>query len=248
MRKDYAKSNRSKINSKHSPRRHAKKASTEGRLWLIVCGLIALFALGLIYLKKESAKLPQAEEPKKITAVTPKKEVPSAPVQPRFDFYTMLPSDKNADSTGAEAPAQETKSASATPNTKSNTKSASKPSTVKQTAKATTDESSTRNEIASLEKQQLVAESTSGAHGQEAATVSPHYVLQFGIFKDFTAADEQKAQLVLQGVEAKIKTVKKNGNTLYQVWVGPYKTGAQAEKMQQKLKAEQIKTVMVKSA
>lgn len=104
-----------------------------------------------------------------------------------------------------------------------------------------------KDEVEELEKQQLASESQSSSSStvtDKAVTTS--YVIQLGIFKDFTAADQLKAQLAMQGVEAKIKNIKKSNTVYYRVWIGPYTNHTDATNKQQDLKNNQIKSSVVK--
>jgi len=70
-------------------------------------------------------------------------------------------------------------------------------------------------------------------------TATANYIVQLGVFKNHATADQFKAQLVMQGYEAKIKTTKKN---LYRVWLGPYPTLAAAKDQQHALEENHIKS------
>lgn len=74
----------------------------------------------------------------------------------------------------------------------------------------------------------------------------PAYMLQLGVFSSYAAADELKAHAMLLGVETSISSFKKEENTLYRVWMGPYKTKAEVQQQQHKLRATQLKSVIVK--
>lgn len=73
-----------------------------------------------------------------------------------------------------------------------------------------------------------------------------HYILSLGLFRDHTAAEEQCAQLVLQGFDINIKTMQKSGKTLYRLWMGPYTSMKAAREQQSRLQSDQIKSVVVK--
>ncbi len=72
------------------------------------------------------------------------------------------------------------------------------------------------------------------------------YIIQVGLFKDYAAADELKAEVTLQGFEAHINTLTKNGVTSYRVWLGPFTTRTDAQQTQQNLEANQLKGVLIK--
>lgn len=75
---------------------------------------------------------------------------------------------------------------------------------------------------------------------------SLHYILSLGLFKDHTSAEEQRAQLVLQGLDVNMKTMQKGGKTLYRLWMGPYTSIKAAREQQTRLQSDQIKSVVVK--
>lgn len=238
MRKDYVRTKKVTSRPKRSPHSYHKKPKKEGRLWLLACGLIAVFIIGLVFLKQEGVKLAQHQkaspkkEPAQIATVKTKSAAAPAIPQPRFDFYTMLPSEKVA--TVAPEP-----DATAAKNSKK----------VADTNNKVITSPANRNAIAALAKQQIEQESSQAITSLQDSLpkATTRYILQFGVYKDFASADELKAQLVLQGVEAKIKTIKRKEETWYRVCLGPYKTIAQASKIQQKLKSEQVKSSVVKS-
>lgn len=73
-----------------------------------------------------------------------------------------------------------------------------------------------------------------------------NYILQIGAFPHYADADELRAQLVLQGHEANIKTIKSHGATWNRVWMGPYSTLSAAQKSQQQLQQNHIKSIVVR--
>lgn len=225
MRKDYAKT-KNKVTPKQPPRRTQPKSNLEGRLWLVACVLIALFIAGLFFLRQEGTKLAEqhAVQQTKVVKPTPAPKKTVSVPEPRFDFYTMLPSGK------VSAPTSAAQSVPSKRNPVSNIPL------------------SAREQIANLEKQQLEEESSGKPAKALPTATKSYFVLQLGLFKDFAKADELKAQLVFQGIEAKIKNLKKNGSVLYRVWVGPYKSSAQAEKMQQKLKNSSVKSLLIRDS
>lgn len=103
-----------------------------------------------------------------------------------------------------------------------------------------------KDAVAELEKQQLASESQPSSPAADKA-VTTSYVIQLGIFKDFTAADQLKAQLAMQGIEAKIKNIKKSNTVYYRVWIGPYTNHSDATNKQQDLKNNQIKSSVIKN-
>lgn len=67
------------------------------------------------------------------------------------------------------------------------------------------------------------------------------YILQAGSFKTQEQADQLKAILALQGIEAHIQTVRINpSESWYRVYIGPFNTKADALGVQQNLENRQI--------
>ena len=72
--------------------------------------------------------------------------------------------------------------------------------------------------------------------------------LQTGAFKDYHAADRMKANLALLGLEASIQTVSVgNSGTWHRVRLGPYGTITAMRQAQNRLKAGNIQSIMVKT-
>lgn len=64
------------------------------------------------------------------------------------------------------------------------------------------------------------------------------YVIVLGSFREFANAEEHRASLALNGVEARVaKILRSDGQTLYQVRVGPEKTEARAKSRLAQLKS-----------
>lgn len=70
------------------------------------------------------------------------------------------------------------------------------------------------------------------------------YSLQLGVFNDYGAADELKAEVTLQGFEATISSFKKEGAMFYRLTMGPFKSKAVALQQQQVLAQNQIKSTV----
>lgn len=265
MAKDYAKV-RAKGNKKPSPQRRYKKTKFEGKLWILTAVLMGLFVLSLAYLKKESVKLTTANakavKTVKETAVVTKPDLP----QPHFDFYTALPSGSAPEKPQTDVAANKNETAAADslakPNIPAPTPAAprdekkepvvnsaaeSKKSSTPAPASPPT---STIDEVAAIAKQQIEQESQHSATTESHDKISPSstsYIVQLGLLKYFADADALKAQLVLQGMEVKINSLKKDGHTWYQVWVGPFKTVAAAKKQQQNFADNHVTSKVVVS-
>lgn len=235
MRKDYAKL-KSKVSTKQRPK--FKKKRSENRLWWLVIFLIVIFIFGLIFLKQQANKSPTHKEEKKpqnSVAVTKKS---SAPAQPRFDFYTLLPSAQVATSENSQAKQNNTPPENQTFTDTTGKKSKAHISGEKTTPISATTPT-TQAEISALEEKQLAQELDA------AIKAAPTYAIQLGVFKDYMLADEQRAQFLMAGIDVKLKSVTKNNATRYRLWLGPYKSRAQAEQMQQKLKPYQPKIIVL---
>lgn len=73
------------------------------------------------------------------------------------------------------------------------------------------------------------------------------YVLQLPSFKSYRAADSLKARLALMGIESSIQTVAVGSKEKwFRVRVGPYTTSAEANSIQQRLRRQQVPSVMLK--
>jgi len=111
-----------------------------------------------------------------------------------------------------------------------------------------------RNKMLAEEKKRIEQEIAKAAqpvvHKESKASTgdsAKRYVLLLGAYKDHTTADELRAQFVLQGLDVNIKSIKKDGQTLYRLWMGPY-TLKMAQQQQQRLQSDQIKSVVTKES
>lgn len=75
---------------------------------------------------------------------------------------------------------------------------------------------------------------TTGLPNATPAT-SSQWMLQVGAFKNFTQADQLKAQLILAGFSAHISDATVNNVLYHRVWMGPYSNKTKAQADQQKL-------------
>lgn len=233
--------------------RKPKKRSNEGRLWLLVCVFAGLFILGLFYLKLQKSKIVQ-QPPVTVSPQAGKKAVKSPPTpppaapEPKFDFYTMLPNGNSAappaktaspaessNPEQAQAAAEEHAS-SASDSTAQTTSENEKPSKTTKNTEANTPAPSTSDEVAELEKQQLAEESG----GAAVSTPAKSYIVQLAVFHNPDAANQFKAQLAMMGIEVKVKTIVKNGNTSYRASMGPFQSKTEATAAQQQLKTNHI--------
>lgn len=74
-----------------------------------------------------------------------------------------------------------------------------------------------------------------------------NYTLQAGSFRDYKQADQLKAKLALQGIEANIQSVKVNNDTWHRVRIGPIHKMAILTSTLRRLKKNNIAVIIVKS-
>lgn len=218
MPRDYAKSSRPRARRRPAPKKQSNK------LWLVAVALTALFVAGLVFLKQENIRLSgqrpllTTTQPHSAAVHTNATTATTTATSPRFDFYTMLP--KVHVTTNQEQQREQEQQLAAT--------------TATPVTSGTNNASSTSS-------------ATPSSNSQIASPPTPvtaSYILQLGVFKEYAAADELKAQVVLLGFEANVKAIKQN--SLYRVWIGPFKTRMEAKAQQKGLTANQIKSALVK--
>lgn len=73
------------------------------------------------------------------------------------------------------------------------------------------------------------------------------YILQAGSFRQLKQADELKAKLALQGIEANIQTVNINSDTWHRVRIGPIRTMSKLNQTRKRLMENGISSIVVKS-
>lgn len=73
------------------------------------------------------------------------------------------------------------------------------------------------------------------------------YVLQAGSFRSNADADRRRAELILQGFDATVQSVKlENGNSWHRVMIGPYNNQNTMHRAQDQLAANGIETLPIK--
>lgn len=87
--------------------------------------------------------------------------------------------------------------------------------------------------------------------GQPAtATVPPpggvRYRLQAASYRDPRQAEETKARLALLGVSASVQSVNINGSTYHRVYVGPYTSAGEVERVKQQLASNGMQAITVR--
>lgn len=80
-----------------------------------------------------------------------------------------------------------------------------------------------------------------------AADEKVEYILQAGSFREHGQADQLKAKLALQGLDANIQSVQINQDTWYRVRIGPITNIATLNSTLKRLKENNISAIVVKS-
>ena len=102
--------------------------------------------------------------------------------------------------------------------------------------------------IAELIRQRATPTATAspGSENQPAAADPFQYYVQVGAFRQAEEAEAQRARLALQGFSAKVSEREQAGQRVYRVRLGPFDNKADAEVMQERLRAQQIETALVR--
>ena len=66
------------------------------------------------------------------------------------------------------------------------------------------------------------------------------YIMQCGSFRKISAAEQLRAQIGMNGFEARIKTTSENNSTWHRVQIGPYESKRQAESDRHQLERNNI--------
>lgn len=82
--------------------------------------------------------------------------------------------------------------------------------------------------------------------GTKVAVENFRWILQAGSFQDPDDADEQRASLILLGLDVQTQSVKVSGDTWYRIIVGPFDTELERNRAQDKLAQAQIPSIPVK--
>jgi cell division protein FtsN len=93
-------------------------------------------------------------------------------------------------------------------------------------------------------EQDIAAESKKPASQQDNKA---EYILQAGSFRDYKQADQLKAKLALQGIDANIQSVQVNQETWHRVRIGPIQKMATLTATLKRLKQQNIAVIIVKS-
>jgi len=93
-------------------------------------------------------------------------------------------------------------------------------------------------------EQDIAAQSKKPASQQDS---NVNYILQAGSFRDYKQADQLKAKLALQGIDANIQSVQVNQDTWHRVRIGPIHKMATLTATLKRLKEHNIAVIIVKS-
>jgi cell division protein FtsN len=89
-----------------------------------------------------------------------------------------------------------------------------------------------------------------GTPGQPATAAVPpsgvRYRLQAGSYRDPRPAEEAKARLALLGISASVQSVNINGATFHRVYVGPYTSAGEVERVKQQLADNGVPAITVR--
>lgn len=81
-----------------------------------------------------------------------------------------------------------------------------------------------------------------------APAAAVRYRLQAGSYRDPRPAEEAKARLALLGISATVQSVNVNGATYHRIYVGPYNSAAEVERVKQQLASNGVQAIAVKEA
>jgi cell division septation protein DedD len=242
MAKDYA-----KVKSKKSQRGAPSKKMGNSSLWIVAMALTGIFVAGLFFLKQQSERLTHekfVEKEVKQNITTAAKPIDKTP-QPRFDFYTMLPKaqvNTTSNASGTQQSSQPVSNAKPFADTNKIDPVVEKQLQEEVTEQVLT-EAKTKPRSSISEKGNIKINAKSNPTSNQIPFV---YFLQLGIFKSFEAADQLKAQMSMLGHESQIKVIHRNTLSLYRVVLGPYKTNEEAERNQEDLQNEHIRSEIVR--
>lgn len=262
MARDYA-------NRRDDRQRSKRQSKSTISPWILMGVLIGIFIAGMVYFKMQHAHMfaqQMAETQQAPAEQKPATPAPTKSPQPQFDFYTVLSKDGDKSAPTEVAPITSPKPqmnpAELLPKESVEEKTVTKPAAPQQQPVAPTvtkeppvitvplppveeaPKVDNRQQVLTEEKHRLEQEIATAMPASKVAKTT--YLVVMGTFKNYSGADELRAQLALQSIEADIKRIQKNGSNLFRVCLGPYTTLKAAQKQQQQLQANQIKSVLVK--
>ncbi len=235
--------------------------------WLLVgFGLATgLFLAFVLYLWHPWRPVHKAEAP---VVAAPSDTPPKDTTDPRFDFYTLLPSQKvttpvpdAATPTTTPTPASVKTDTPVTSKNVEKTVTTTKDKTEKTIASKNTDitnkgtkdlhkaqlakEADAKKAKEELEKDKAAAKAKDIA--KKPADANVHYTLQAGSFKSSAEADRRRANIVMSGLPVRVQKVTvKEGEVWYRVVVGPFAGKDKASQARQNLQSDGVDSMMVK--
>lgn len=232
--------------------------------WLLVgFGLaIGLFLAFMLYLWQPWKPVAKVEA---TTPTIPSDTPPKDTTDPRFDFYTLLPSQKVITAAPPETPVspapakkESTTPVAKAPKTEKTTDSKTsdkKPVKAVETPTKKDKETDAKKAQAKLDKEKQDKEKQDKEKAAKALTKEKaktaennvHYTLQAGSFKSSAEADRRKAAIVLSGLPVRVQKVTvKAGEDWYRVVVGPFAGKEKATQARQNLQSDGVDSLMVK--
>lgn len=90
------------------------------------------------------------------------------------------------------------------------------------------------------------APTNAGTAPSATAATGVRYRLQAGSYRDPRPAEEAKARLALLGITASVQSVNINGATFHRVYVGPFGSAAEVERIKQQLADNGVQAIAVR--
>lgn len=208
---------------KSRSRRSRDEYESEGPsplVWLFVGILIGLIISGIFYLRGQHSTPVTITKPAPTAKHTPKKVQEDKAIQP----------DQKQTPTNSQNLQTQFDFYNVLPNKSQNAPAA--------TASPTTTSSTTGASPAPAQTSTPAATSTTDSSG--------NYAVQIATMSKASDADQLKAQLLLLGFDVNVTPVKKNGQTLERVWIGPFTNKNDAVGTQKQLQQNQITSKLLK--
>lgn len=251
MAKDYAK----RTNRRQDWYSSKPKARSHSNVWVLLVGLVMGFMVAAFFymLQQPNSMLHKAslaflQKSAKSHDVEVKAAKPTVMAKttkadaPHFDFYTILP--KEQVPTTKEQDANQTVMAAIKKSTGKDEEAAKAPGI---DAEEEIFANLTKEQTAKKIKTEEVATADDN-NDDSKEKIAPKYILQIGKFSKYSDADELRAQLVMMGYETNIKTTHHDGESISRVWLGPFTSMASAQKIQQQLAENQIKSMVMRDS
>lgn len=103
------------------------------------------------------------------------------------------------------------------------------------------------NQIVAQNNKSKTSNNTSNS-GNSNSQSNERFYVQTGAFKNINQADQQKALLNMQGMQAAITEVDSNGQTLHRVRLGPFKSRQEVQKLERSLEQGNLSYKVIKVA